>query len=84
MYSECERLNPVLAFLWGKQNRVNMRSEQRPPEAQSYQSNSDAEISQHTLKEICFRIGMFVLGHTSAPRSKATAWTYHGSVFYSP
>lgn len=53
MYSGCERLNPVLSFLWGRQILADIRSVQRPPEAQNYQSNSDAEIEQHTLKEIC-------------------------------
>lgn len=33
MYSECERLNPALAFLWGRQSCANIRSEQTPPDA---------------------------------------------------
>lgn len=33
MCSECERLKPALAFLWGRQRRADIRSEQRPPDA---------------------------------------------------
>lgn len=37
MYSECERLNPALAFLWGRQSRADIRSEwsehSEPPDA---------------------------------------------------
>lgn len=34
MYSEWERLNPVLAFLWRKQSLAEICSEQRPRETQ--------------------------------------------------
>lgn len=71
MYSGCERLNPVLSFLWGRQILADIRSVQRPPEAQNYQSNSDAEIEQHTLKEICVCVFVYVCSSwcTSVPGS---------------
>lgn len=34
MYSGCERLNPVLLFLWGRQIRADIRSMKRLREAQ--------------------------------------------------
>lgn len=34
MYSGCERLNPLLSFLWGRQIRADIRSTQKPTEAQ--------------------------------------------------
>lgn len=52
MYWECEMLNPVLAFLWERSSPADM--ENRDLERNSdYHSKHDADIAQHTLKEIC-------------------------------
>lgn len=66
MYYGCERLNPVLSFLWGRQIRAHIRSVEK---LKNYQSNSDAEIEQHTLKEICICVCVCFSWRTSVPRS---------------
>lgn len=52
MYCECEMLNPVLAFLWGRSSPADIENRDLG-RRRNYQSKHDADIAQHTLKEIC-------------------------------
>lgn len=49
MHCECEMLNPVLAFLWGRSSHVGTDLER----CSNSPLKHDADIAQHTLWKIC-------------------------------